>query len=177
VIVLDDLHCATRLDLELLDHVHRTLGPRGALIVATARLTDASADFAAWRASKGRDLREVPLTGFGEADVKAWLEGAFHGLRVTPIETRQLLRASGGNPFALVEIARQLVSRGELVQRPASAGASSCGRPAAQPASRRGDGGRRGSTSWRRPIRAVLEYAAVLGDEFRAATRGRRRRR
>ena len=102
VIVLDDLHCATRLDLELLDHVHRTLGPRGALIVATARLTDASADFAAWRASKGRDLREVPLTGFGEADVKAWLEGAFHGLRVTPIETRQLLRASGGNPFALV---------------------------------------------------------------------------
>jgi hypothetical protein len=37
VIVLDDLHCATRLDLELLDHVHRTLGPRGALIVATAR--------------------------------------------------------------------------------------------------------------------------------------------
>jgi len=168
VIVLDDLHCATRLDLELLDHVHRTLGPRGALIVATARLTDASADFAAWRASKGRDLREVPLTGFGEADVKAWLEGAFHGLRVTPIETRQLLRASGGNPFALVEIARQLVSRGELTAtddgwRLALRGAAALPASVAAMVSARLD-------ELAAPFRAILEYAAVLGDEFRVAT-------
>ena len=168
VIVLDDLHCATRLDLELLDHVHRTLGPRGALIVATARLADAGADFAAWRASKGGDLREVPLGGFGEAEVKAWLEGAFHGLRVPPIETRQLLRASGGNPFALVEIARQLVSRGELVNtedgwRLTLRGEAALPASVAAMVSARLD-------ELAAPYRAILEYAAVLGDEFRVAT-------
>ncbi|MBK9963299.1 MAG: protein kinase [Saprospiraceae bacterium] len=168
VIVLDDLHCATRLDLELLDHVHRTLGPRGALIVGTARLADAGPDFAAWRASKGGDLREVPLAGFGEAEVRAWLEGAFHGLRVPPIETRQLLRASGGNPFALVEIARQLVSRGELVDtadgwRLALRGDAALPASVAAMVSARLD-------ELAAPFRAILEYAAVLGDEFRVAT-------
>ncbi|MBK9034188.1 MAG: protein kinase [Myxococcales bacterium] len=168
VLVLDDLHCATRLDLELLDHLHRTLGPRGTMLLTTARTADASPDFAGWRAGRGADLLEVPLGRFGEDEVRAWIDGAFHGLRVTPIETRQLLRASGGNPFALVEITRQLLARGDLA--------------------RAGDGWRLrldGDTALPASVaamvsarldelaaadRAILEYAAVLGDEFRAAT-------
>jgi tetratricopeptide (TPR) repeat protein len=167
VIVLDDLHCATRLDLELLDHVHRTLGPRGTLVVATARPSDAGPDFATWRNARAAELLELPLTGFGEAEVRAWMEGAFHGLDITPIQTRQLLRASGGNPFALVELARALVTRGELVQlgvgwrlelgdlpQPPSVAAMVVARV----------------DELAPTHRAVLEYAAVLGDEFRAAT-------
>ncbi len=168
VIVLDDVHCATRLDLELLDHVHRTLGARGALVVATARSGDAGPDFATWRGSRGGDVLEVPVAAFGEAEVRAWMEGAFHGLRVTPIETRQLLRASGGNPFALVEIARQLIARGDVARTgdvyrlqlrddaelPASVTAMVAARlDELTPAHR-----------------ALVEYAAVLGDEFRVTT-------
>ncbi|MEZ4403238.1 MAG: protein kinase [Kofleriaceae bacterium] len=168
VIVLDDLHHATRVDLELVDHVYRTLGPRGTLVLATARPPTASADFRSWRAARAADILEVPLAPLTEDEVRRWLEGAFPGAQVAPLDVRRLWRACGGNPFALVEIARQLVVRGDLapagdhwrwrdggeVELPASVAAMVAARL---------DG-------LAPDIRAVLEYAAVLGDEFRVTT-------
>ena len=167
VIVLDDLHWATRVDLELVDHVHRTLGTRGALVVATAR-TDGGRDFAAWRASRAGAILEVPLAALDEAEVRAWLEGAFRGIRIAPIDARRLARLSGGNPFALVEIGRQLVARGVLARdgagwRLAALGDIELPASVSAMATARVD-------ELAPPHRAILELGAVLGDEFRVAT-------
>jgi tetratricopeptide (TPR) repeat protein len=109
VLVLDDLQWAGRLDLDLVDHLHRTLGPRGTQIVATARA--GGSDLAPWRASRAAALTEIALPPFDEAEVRAWLDAVFRGARIGAVDVRRLAHTTGGNPYALAEIVRHLVGR------------------------------------------------------------------
>ena len=167
VLTLEDLQWASRVDLDLIDHLHRSLGPRATLIVATTR--DAvSADVTMWRARRTSAITELPVAPFDEHELREWLEVVFKGIRLGPIEARRLLRTTSGNPFALVEITRHLQSRGELVRDDAGwrlRGLSSVELPDSVAAVVRVRLGELTPAH-----RTVLETAAVLGDEFRAAT-------
>jgi tetratricopeptide (TPR) repeat protein len=166
VLILDDLQWAGRLDLDLVDHLHRTLGPRGTQIVATARA--GGNDLDPWRASRAAALAEIALPPFDEAEVRAWLDAVFRGARVGALDVRRLAHTTGGNPYALAEIVRHLVGRAVI---------------------RRDDAGWRVTPldsvelpdSVTTVVRArlaeltpvqlqLLELAAVIGDQFRVDT-------
>jgi predicted ATPase len=167
VLTLEDLQWASRVDLDLIDHLHRSLGPRATLIVATARHA-VSADVTAWRARRTSAITEIAVAPFDEIEVREWLEAVFKGIRLGALDTRRLQRTTGGNPFALVEITRHLQSRGELVRDEAGwrmRALSTVELPDSVAAVVRVRLGELAA-----PHRAVLETAAVLGDEFRAAT-------
>ncbi|HUQ04763.1 MAG TPA: protein kinase [Kofleriaceae bacterium] len=167
VLTLEDLQWASRVDLDLIDHLHRSLGPRATLIVATARHA-VSADVTAWRARRTSAITEVPVAPFDETEVREWLEAVFKGIRLGALDTRRLSRTTSGNPFALVEITRHLQSRGELMRDEAGwklRGLSTVELPDSVAAVVRVRLGELAA-----PHRAVLETAAVLGEEFRATT-------
>ena len=167
ILTLDDLQWASRVDLDLIDHLHRNLGPRATLIVATARPGDGG-ELTAWRARRTSAILDVPLAPFDESELREWLEAVFKGIRLGSLDARRLLRTTGGNPFALVEITRHLVARGELVRDDAGwrlRGLTSVELPDSVAAVVRVRLGELPA-----PERAVLETAAVLGDEFRVTT-------
>ncbi len=169
VLTLEDLQWASRVDLDLIDHLHRNLGPRATLIVATARpASDGVGELTSWRARRTSAITELALAPFDDDELREWLEVVFKGIRLGSLDARRLLRTTGGNPFALVEITRHLQARGELVRDDAGwrlRGLSSVELPdsvAAVVRVRLGE--------LEPPHRVVLETAAVLGDEFRVAT-------
>ena len=167
VLTLDDLQWASRADLDLIDHLHRSLGPRATLIVATARPGDGG-ELTAWRARRTSAIVELALAPFDEPELREWLEAVFKGIRLGSLEARRLWRTTGGNPFALVEITRHLVARGELVRDDAGwrlRGLASVELPDSVAAVVRVRLGELTAAQ-----RGVLEVAAVLGDEFRVAT-------
>ena len=167
VITLEDLQWASRVDLDLIDHLHRSLGPRATLIVATTRHA-ASSEVTAWRARRTSAVAELALAPFDETELREWLEVVFKGIRLTALDARRLLRTTGGNAFALVEITRHLQTRGELIRDDAGwrmRALSTVELPDSVAAVVRV---RLGELS--APHRAVLESAAVLGEEFRVTT-------
>ncbi len=172
VLLLHDLQWASRADLELIDHLRRNLGPRALLTVATVH-TGAGAsggdELTAWRARQRDGLRELALAPFGEDEVEAWLGAAFRGIRLGAIELRRLWRATGGSPLALVEIARHLVARRTLVRDGGGWRIDGNLEPIEPPGSVAAIvTARLGELA---PAhRALLEAAAVIGDEFRIAT-------
>ncbi|WP_242894738.1 helix-turn-helix transcriptional regulator [Actinomadura litoris] len=103
VLILDDVHWADDATIELLDHLVRH-PPRARVLIALAyRPAQASARLAALvqasvRAVGGRRLSVEPLT---EAEVVELLGPRFSGTR-----SRELYRASGGNPFYLEALVR-----------------------------------------------------------------------
>ncbi|MBL4685632.1 MAG: hypothetical protein JKY37_13640, partial [Nannocystaceae bacterium] len=56
-------------------------------------------------------IRVEPLT---LDEVRLWLRGYFGLLRIRPRDVRRIHHASAGNPFALVEVVRDLVDRGTI---------------------------------------------------------------
>ncbi|HTJ41620.1 MAG TPA: protein kinase [Kofleriaceae bacterium] len=167
VLVFDDLQWANASDLELVDHLHRTLGPRGTMIVATAQTGEAR-ELDRWRARRGPSLVEIALAPFDEDEVRAWLESTFRPLLIGAIDVRRLERTSAGNPYVLSELVRHLVARGAIrreevgwrcaplddVELPESVTSMVRARLAELGAQERG----------------VLEIASVIGDQFRVDT-------
>ena len=107
VVVLDDVHAADVPSLLLLRFVARSLRGRRLLVVATVRDAEARA-----RSGVGelvdevrREGTRVVLRGLVEADV-ATLVAAHAGRRPPPRFTRELRRATDGNPFWVEEVVR-----------------------------------------------------------------------
>ncbi len=167
VIALDDLQWATRLDLDVIAHLHRALAARGTLIIGAARPPEPGRkdELARWRVARLAAIAELALAPLDEDDLRAWLDGAFRGLDLAPVDLRRLHRATGGSPYVIGELLRHLVARGAIA---------------------RGEIGWRldpdaelalpdsVAALWRARLaeldpahRRVLEVAAVLGDEVR----------
>ncbi len=177
VLVLDDVHWATGADLELIDHLHRSLAHRRTLLLATARELEprpnrrsgSAAELARWldRLAARRAHAVLALSAFGENEVRDWFERGFGGLRIHPQDLKRIAHASGRNPYYLVEIARHLLDTGAIEWRRGWV----C-RPLAEielPATvvslvrtRLDEVGR--------PLRELLELASVIGDEMRVET-------
>ena len=178
VLILDDLHWATGADLELIDHLHRSLAHRGTLLLATARDLESRAD--GRRSVPGAELRRwldrlaarrahavLALPPLEESEVRDWFERGFDGIRIHPGDVKRIAHASGRNPYYLVEIARHLLDTGAIEWRQGWV----C-RPLAEVElpetvislvrTRLADVGR--------SLRELLELASVIGDEMRLET-------
>jgi DNA-binding NtrC family response regulator/tetratricopeptide (TPR) repeat protein len=137
VLAIDDAHSLGHGPLRLLASLARRLGVRIAraertdrgrpgpktppriLLCATSRpdLTgETLRSFHAVRAS--RACRRVVLRSLSLRNVRAILEGIFGAGGVPRKVTRTLHKASGGNPFLLVETLKSLVEAGVLTRRP-----------------------------------------------------------
>src|SRR5690606_12045229 len=110
------------------------------------------------------------LTPFDHDELRAWLDGVFGRLRIHPRDLRRLHKASAGNPYFLSEMVRHLVASEQLVRvdEPGGSDGWVCR------ALRRNvlpEGvvsvvaDQLGTLD--EPLRAVLETAAVLGEQFR----------
>lgn len=166
ILVLDDLHFASRLELDVLSHLRSQL-PARTLFLATAEgspRSDGSGDFDQWLMAHRRQLYTVRLRPFSSDEVRAYLTAAFGELRIAPPDLNRLQKACAGAPFALVEVVRHLVSKGEihrtgdgwrcddleLVQLPENVGNMIRARLSGLP----------------EPLKGLLEAAAVTGEEF-----------
>ena len=163
VLTVDDLHFASRLDLDVLAHLHGALSARGTLIVAASG--PPSPDLSAWRASRASTITELALGPFGEDDLRDWLAVVFRPLDIRPMEVRKLLRVTGGNPYAVGELVRHLVTTGAIARGEHGWRLD----PTANLALPEGV-----AHIWRVRLaeldpthRRVLEVAAVLGEELR----------
>ena len=166
ILVLDDLHFASRLELDVLSHLRSQL-PARTLFLATAEgspRSDGSGDFDQWLVAHRRQLYTVRLRPFSSDEVRSYLSAAFGELRIAPPDLNRLEKACAGAPFALVEVVRHLVSKGEihrtgdgwrcddleLVQLPENVGNMIRARLSGLP----------------EPLKGLLEAAAVTGEEF-----------
>ncbi|MCX4244003.1 serine/threonine-protein kinase [Paraliomyxa miuraensis] len=134
------------------------------------------------------------LTPFDPDELRAWLDGVFGRLRIHPRDLRRLHRASAGNPYFLSEMVRHLVASEQItrVDEPGGSTGASARGTAGGAASGKASGMAGGIDGWvcqplRRNVlpegvrsvvadqlstldeglRAVLETAAVLGEQFR----------
>jgi serine/threonine protein kinase/tetratricopeptide (TPR) repeat protein len=123
LIALDDVQWATRLELEFLDYLFRALDDRPAVILMTAReseaRTDARSELSAWilrfaRQHPGR-LSSLMLDAFDDEEILAWLRTRLDHPRIQPAEIRRLRRLTGGNPAYLEEVLRHLQANGAIV--------------------------------------------------------------
>ena len=111
ILVLDDLQWAGRADLDLLDHLHQSLGKRGTLIVATLRPGRSNPEVQRWQRNlAARRLGfDLELKPFDQDEVDQFLRTSFGSLHIHPRDLRRLFKISGGNPFFLAEIVRHLM--------------------------------------------------------------------
>ena len=123
VLVLDDLHWAERETLLLLRHLIRSPEAQRLFIIGTYRDTDLSRThpLAEMLADFRREpvVERVSLSGLDVSGITELLETAAGGrLDIRAGELAQALWAeTEGNPFFVVEIVRNLVESGVLVQR------------------------------------------------------------
>lgn len=166
VLVLEDLHLAGSATLQLLGHVvERTAGSR-LLVVGTHRSTLADRSRALLRAASALyrldAVRGIELAGLDADDVSVYLEreGRLSAARARAAGAA-LHAATGGNPFFLRELVRDLSAAGDLdsalstpLRAPASVLDTLASRLEAMAPSER----------------SVLEVAAVVGAEVDIAT-------
>ena len=123
VLVLDDVHWATKPTLLLLRHLVRAHASTSALIIATYRDTDLdrghplSEVLADLRRESG--VERIPLTGLDAAGVTELVAvAAGHELDADAEALALAVHAeSEGNPFFVGQILRHLVESGSIVQR------------------------------------------------------------
>ncbi|HMC80223.1 MAG TPA: BTAD domain-containing putative transcriptional regulator, partial [Acidimicrobiia bacterium] len=175
VLVVDDLHWATRATLFLLRHLVRSAEQLRLLVVVTYR--DTEPDFAPEAADATVDLLRRPgvariaLCGLDEAGVEAFMESrARHEL---DDDARALARVvhgeTAGNPFFVGQVFRHLAETGAVVRQ---AGRWVAGQPDAEisiPDDVRDVVGRR-LAHLPEETRDVLTLAAVAGERFELAT-------
>lgn len=171
IVALEDLQWANQLDLDLITHLHRVLGAAGAAFVVSARTGDLrKGELAAWceRGSRGHSTIMLPVAPLDEADVRQWFDAAFGTIRLRPHELSRLASVTGGLPYYLVELTRHLVGAKSIEW--SEAGWQVLDLDSAQlPQSVSGLlEGRISDLS--EDVRAILELASVVGDEFRFDT-------
>ena len=119
LLILDDLHWATRPTLALVRHLHGTPAPVPLLVVATYREPGApSAPLAELLADLRREpgVERLALAGLGAQEAKTLLEAsAGHTLDDRGAAfAHELNRETGGNPFFLGEMVRHLAESGAI---------------------------------------------------------------
>ena len=122
VLVLDDLHWASKPTVLLLRHLVTTLPSGAVLLLGTYRESDLSAShpltegLAALAGEPSVD--RVSLVGLDDLGVVALLEGlAGHEIGEAGVSLAHLVgRETGGNPFFTAEVLRHLVETGALQQ-------------------------------------------------------------
>ncbi len=123
VLVLDDLHWASRPTLSLLGHLFRSGEPLRLLIVATHRDTDSdvTADLTDALADLMRQpgIDRIRLDGLDEAGVAAYLEArAHHELDDAGRALAATVHAgTAGNPFFVSQVMRHLAETEAIVRR------------------------------------------------------------
>ena len=123
VLVLDDLHWASRPTLSLLGHLFRSGEPLRLLIVATHRDTDSdvTADLTDALADLMREpgIDRIRLDGLDEAGVAAYLEArAHHELDDAGRALAATVHAgTAGNPFFVSQVMRHLAETEAIVRR------------------------------------------------------------
>jgi class 3 adenylate cyclase/tetratricopeptide (TPR) repeat protein len=123
LLVLDDLHWASKPTLLLLRHVSRTVGAARLFVFATHRDTDVDREHplpeivSDMRRDAG--VERIELRGLDEAGVVAFVEGASG--QATDAAGREFARAlhaeTEGNPFFVGEVLRHLVESGAILRR------------------------------------------------------------
>jgi tetratricopeptide (TPR) repeat protein len=117
VLVLDDLQCADRPSLLLLEFLARESGDVGILTVATYRDTDVDQShpliLTLAELARQPHFRRLYLRGFGEEDVGRLIE-LTAGTRGSLSLVARIHRETGGNPLFVCEIVRLLVGEGPL---------------------------------------------------------------
>jgi AAA ATPase domain/Adenylate and Guanylate cyclase catalytic domain len=122
VLVLDDLHWATKPTLLMLRHVVRTTGPARLLVVVTYRETDVAAEhpFAATLAFLHQEpgVERIALGGLDADALGLVLEAAGYELDTAGVELRDTLMAeTDGNPFFVGQVLRHLVESGAVTEQ------------------------------------------------------------
>src|SRR5215813_3037909 len=104
VLVLDDLHLASHLELDVLTHLRSELPARALFLATSEGVPPAEGrDFDRWLTAQHRWLSTISLRPFSSDEVRSYLGAAFGDLRLAPPDLGQLHRASAGLPYALVE--------------------------------------------------------------------------
>lgn len=156
LLILDDLHWASRPTLLLLRHLVRGLDPARVLVVGTFRDTEPGADLAWFLGDARRDVAyaRLSLRGLDTSEVGELVSGDGAIADPSGVWTRAVHAETNGNPFFVVEMLRHLrESRGPdqtTLSIPAGV--------------REVVGLRIGRLSER--TGSLLRAAAVLGDEF-----------
>lgn len=171
VLVLDDLHWASRPTAELLRHLLQRSGPMRLLVLGTYRVTDVdrahplSEVLAALR-REGKPTR-LTLVGIDEASIAELL----HAETQVPVDdvTMKLARAihdeTAGNPFFVREVVDHLVDRGVIRRTSAGASVTLSSADIGLPESVR-EVVRQRVARLTEPTQRVLSMAAVVGRTF-----------
>lgn len=169
LLAIDDLQWATARDLEFLAYLPHAARPTPIMVLGTTR-PDGSDDLQRWQATLARQrvLRTVFLSPLSPKEQRDWLRGYFGRIRIRPQDARRIHHATSGNPFALLEVVRQLIDSGAIfegdngwscddlfdVALPDTVHALFAARAESLPEAQRG----------------VLELACVVGEQFRFET-------
>jgi len=122
LVILDDLHWATKPTLLLLKYLARSAEPMALLVIGTYRDSDIGRGhpltelLAELRRDGGVD--RLALRGLSDAEAVTLMEsGAGHDLEGTELEMAHAVHAEAdGNPFFMGELLRHLIETGELVR-------------------------------------------------------------
>lgn len=155
LLVLDDLHWASRSTLLLLRHLVRDLDPARILVVGTFRDTDPSTDLAWFLGDVRRDVAYARLSLCG-LDTSEVGELVSSGAITDPsgVWTRAVHAETNGNPFFVVEMLRHF-HESQAVDQIALSVPAGVREVVGLRIDRQSEG-----------TRSLLRAAAVLGDEF-----------
>jgi DNA-binding SARP family transcriptional activator/tetratricopeptide (TPR) repeat protein len=197
VLVLDDLQWADEASRQVVGYLMRTAVADPLLIVGLARLEEAeeqSHPLAVWlrQEAAARGFTSVRLRALTEAEVATEVAQVFAGcggVSFPDAVPPTLHRLTGGNPYFLVETLRFLLEHGLLVRADGPNAGWKWHDPDGLFARGMGESGTAGSTAERLvlpaslaaaagarldrlspEVRAVVETAAVIGEEFRLVT-------
>jgi DNA-binding SARP family transcriptional activator len=111
VLVLEDLHWAAPVILQLLSHLVRDVERGPLLVLATARDTEPNNSLAATLVDLQREHRcgQVHLVGLSETEVEQLAEA-----RGGSVDGARLYELTEGNPFYVEELVRHVAARGDL---------------------------------------------------------------
>jgi tetratricopeptide (TPR) repeat protein len=123
VLVLDDLHWATKPTLLLLSHILRSDAMTQLLVIGTYRDTapEVGRHLVQFLGDLGREqgVERIRMTGLSRPDVAAFIDGALGSVAGSG-ELRLASRvhtATGGNPLFVGEVLRHMMETGALQQR------------------------------------------------------------
>jgi len=180
VMILDDVQWADEASREVIGHLMRSLSREPLMIICLARaeaLNDRDSKFAQWvkQLAGYRSYTSLTLKPLDEAASQAAIEAVFGGqVNVPPSDLQTLHRITGGNPYFLVEMLRLLVAE-RAVSFDAKAqpvwqwnGLKDLTLPVTIVMAAQAKLDRLSDE-----VRAVVESASVIGDEFRIETLAR----
>lgn len=176
VLALDDVQWATDADRDLLSYLMASRQSEPLMIVAIVRaedLRDDTAGVATWLRRRGmlRQFTIISLTPWTDAECREAIAAALADTRDRPaeVDAEALHRLTGGNPYFVMEMLRSLVGVGERAAAPTHSARGGSALANALPPTL-AVASEEHINRLSEPVRGLVEQAAVLGDEFRAAT-------